>query len=240
MAAVLFAPFVRTKLPRPTLMCMFGCFNIGWFGIPVVLAVYGEAAAGVMTALYVGGTIFGNTVGYALAEGATASAATLLRKIASVPALYGLIAALLAKFLVPTLDPFLRIEEAKLGFLLFAEATSLLGMGLVGMSMVRVSVRADMAGVARILLARLLATAALAAGFVGLASWFSIGSVLDRQIFLLLPCLPIAANLLVFVNRGGSDPGLMGLAIVSSTILSFVLLSVIFVIQHGAIAAVAE
>ena len=212
------------------LMCLFSCFNIGWFGIPLVLAVLGDEAARVMTALYVGGTLYGNTIGYVLASNTAPTRSAVFRKLLSIPALYGFLVAL-------AFQPFPNVLHAIAisgpGSFTFGTAsflTSLCGMGLVGMSMVGVNPWTNLSPVLRLLSFRLLVTSALVGTFVLLSSTLALGTDLDRRIVALLPCLPIAANLLVFVSKGNEETHFVGLTLFASTIISFVMLPFSFLL----------
>jgi predicted permease len=122
------------------LRCTFSYFNIGWFGIPIVYALYGEAAAIVMTGLYVGGMLFGNTVGFLWVTDGHGSGG-VLKKLSKIPALYAMALGVALHFspILPVLSTQAWLMQ---GLAFGTVATSVLGMGLVGMSVADVSHRA--------------------------------------------------------------------------------------------------
>jgi predicted permease len=210
--------------PGGVLMCLFAYFNIGWFGIPVVYALWGNAAALVMTALYVGGMLFGNTVGYALIASDSGGARGAATKLSRVPALYAVVIALLLRQL--GCAEVLAESGVVSGLLDLATLlTSILGMALVGMSVVNVDVRQVTWGrLAALLVTRILAAAVLVGSLSVILEALGVLSPLEAKILRLLPCLPIAANMLVFVAKDRGDVRLVGVALLTSTILSCFLL----------------
>jgi malate permease and related proteins len=210
--------------PGGVLMCLFAYFNIGWFGIPVVYAIWGNAAALVMTALYVGGMLFGNTVGYALIASDAGGARGAVTKLSRVPALYAVVLALLLRQL--GCAELLADSGVVSGLLDLATLfTSILGMALVGMSVVTVDIqRVAWGRLAALLVTRILAAAVLVGSLSVILEALGVLSPLEAKILRLLPCLPIAANMLVFVAKDRGDVRLVGVALLTSTVLSCFLL----------------
>ena len=210
--------------PGGVLMCLFAYFNIGWFGIPVVYAIWGDAAALVMTALYVGGMLFGNTVGYALIASDSGGARGAVMKLTRVPALYAVAIALLLRQL--GCSEVLAANGMVSGLLdLATRLTSILGMALVGMSVVNVDIKqVAWRRLAALLLTRIIAAAVLVVSVSVILEALGVLSPLEAKILRLLPCLPIAANMLVFVAKDRGDVRLVGVALLTSTILSCFLL----------------
>ncbi len=208
------------------LRCTFSYFNIGWFGIPIVYALYGEAAAIVMTGLYVGGMLFGNTVGFLWVTDGHGSGG-VLKKLSKIPALYAMALGFALHFspILPVLSSQAWLMQ---GLAFGTVATSVLGMGLVGMSVADVSHRAvAWRNVAALLGLRLL-TGVVLVGLVALTVHYSgLLQPLAIEVLCLLPILPIAANLLVFTTQTKSDGTFVGVILLASTVLSCVLFAVL-------------
>ncbi len=49
------------------ILCFF-YLNIGWLGLPVATALFGDDAASLFVAVYIGSTIFGNSIGATMLE----------------------------------------------------------------------------------------------------------------------------------------------------------------------------
>lgn len=58
----LFVAYFLGRNDRLAALC-FSYSNIGWLGLPVAVTIFGENASIIMISLYVGGSIFGNTLG---------------------------------------------------------------------------------------------------------------------------------------------------------------------------------
>jgi malate permease and related proteins len=209
------------------LACLFSYLNIGWFGIPIVQAVYGDEGAAIMSAFYVGGMVFGNTIGYAMASAKSATLAEEAWKLAKIPALTAVVLALLLRAFFPGASEWIISNLQKflsLGTLL----TSVCGMALVGMSVANTRLaHVPWRFVTEFLVVRFVAIAVV----TYLINWalMSLGFIgtMDSRIYLLYPTLPIAANLLVFSAKDATDQQeyqLVGIVLFASTIVSFCLL----------------
>ncbi|GGY11252.1 AEC family transporter [Paludibacterium paludis] len=226
LTASLFVRHFARWIAAGTLRCAFGYFNIGWFGVPIAQALYGTEGMLAMTAMYVGGMLFGNTVGYALMASDRLSPGHLAGKLLSLPALpcalaaFGLRAAGFATALS---------QNAPLSGLLEGAAliTSVLGMALVGMSVAGVSLRRlPWNALFGLLVSRVLCAAVLTViliGACGARGWLT---PLEIRVFALMPLLPIAANLLVFTSALKTQSEFVGMALLGSTLGAFVLLVV--------------
>ncbi len=223
-AAGIFTNWFSSTLSKGALQCIFGYFNIGWFGIPIVQAIYGEQGAAIMTALYIGGMIFGNTVGFLLISSNESDKSVPIYKLLKVPSLYLAVVAFFAHAI--GIREYLMNNQL-LNMLLNAAAsmTSVLGMGLVGMSIANISVKMIEWRKLGALLGMRLAVATIIVGALA-ATLSTLGYLQDMelQVFLLIPLLPIAANILVFASAVHNENEFIGLALLASTLLSCLLL----------------
>lgn len=219
------APLVSGIIDKGVVRCSFSYFNVGWFGMPLAYSLLGEAAGIAMTGLYVGGSLFGNTIGYLMvtSNDANEKRESIARKLLKVPTVHAMLAGFALHY--SPLFSMLSTEPVLGGvFAVGTLMTSVLGMGLVGMSVANVSFRA----VAwRPLVSLLCARSVAAAVIVSLALWLmrrwvdlSAVQVTAVQWMLLLP---IASNILVFTARAKQNTEFMGLALLFSTMLSCVM-----------------
>ncbi len=58
--------YLVKDLNKYLLFCGFSYFNVGWFGIPVVLALFGEKQMPLIISAYMGNLLYGDTIGYYL------------------------------------------------------------------------------------------------------------------------------------------------------------------------------
>lgn len=223
------------RISSGMLSCLFSYLNIGWFGIPIVQAVYGAEGAAIMTAFYVGGMLFGNTIGYSLATADDTGLVKGLYQLIKMPSIYAVMLALGLRLFVPGSSQFILehfSSALKLGTLL----TSLCGMGLVGMSIAHTHFRkVPWRLLGRLLALRFVCILILSCGLQSLLLPLGLMTLMDAKIYLLFAALPIAANLLVFSAKGDkarTEYELVGIALFSSTVLSFVLLLAAIALPH--------
>jgi malate permease and related proteins len=227
--------FVNTLTPG-MLACLFSYLNIGWFGIPIVQAVYGDEGAAIMTAFYVGGMLFGNTIGYSLATAKGTNFLEAVKKLAKIPAIYAVLLALLLRMFSPAIRNVIVSDFQSI--LLFGSIlTSVCGMGLVGMSVAKTSLaNIPWRLVSQLLIIRFVSIAIVTVAIYFLLTSLSLIEAMDGKIYLLFGALPIAANLLVFSAKDSKDQReyeLLGITLFMSTVLSSgLLLATILLMQH--------
>lgn len=218
----------KDELSPGVLQCTFSYFNIGWFGIPIVYALFGDDGAVIMTGLYVGGMLFGNTVGYLWVTQNPQNQQPTWKKLSKIPALYAMLLGFALHF-----SPFyaqLAGAAVLRGVLDFSTlATSVLGMALVGMSVAHV-VYHDVAWrkLGSLLLLRIVFALVVVSMIASAAFSLGLLSPLAFKIMLLIPLLPIAANILVFTSRINQENEFVGLVLLFSTIVSCVLIGAAF------------
>lgn len=85
---------------RANLMAMCACWgNTGYFGLPVVMALYDEKIVAVYMFMLVGGLVFEATVGYYLAARGKFTIRASFGKLAKFPTIYAVVLGLLVNFL---------------------------------------------------------------------------------------------------------------------------------------------
>ncbi|WP_374423188.1 permease [Chromobacterium sp.] len=172
------------------------CFcylNIGWLGLPVASALFGDGAAMVIIAAYVGSSLFGNAIGVGLlAQGQHWRAR--LRQTLQAPPVWALLVGLACLPLGPALEHYARPGYEALKWLM-----SFLGMAILGIWLSGARLRlADFKLALRNFAARAVALALLLSLFILLCGRFDIALVTENRPTLYLLCLlPPAANIIV-------------------------------------------
>jgi predicted permease len=223
-AAGFIAKRFENLLAPGTLKCAFGYFNIGWFGIPIVHALYGDQGSIAMTALYIGGMLFGNTVGFVLVTTDGAEKAGRLRKLLHVPSLYCAALAFAAHGL--GFRQALMESDALVSVLNGATLmTSVFGMALVGMSVSNIAAReVPWRQLSALLGTRMLCASLIVGALAEFLNVLSFFKPVELRVFLLMPLLPIAANILVFTSTRRNENEFVGVSLLASTMLSCALL----------------
>lgn len=222
-------PSFKGILETGVIQCAYGYFNIGWFGLPLVYVLYGEEGALIMTSFYVGGMLFGNTVGYLLVTHDPENRISICRKLLNIPSLYAMTAGFIAHGMgwQEALKDFQPILD------LATLLTSILGMGLVGMSVAYIA-RGSVAWkkLMWFLASRMVWTVGIV-GSLSLILWSSGWiSPLALKIFLLFPFLPIAANIIVFTSQKKEENAFIGAALFASTTFSCIMFLIGFTLSR--------
>lgn len=227
----LLAPYMDDVMDRGVLRCALSYFNIGWFGVPIVYGLWGEAAGMAMTGLYVGGMLFGNTIGYLMVSSPSAVAEaeqvvaqpSMWQKLLKIPSIYAMLLGFALHF-SPWLSTLVSSEVLSSGLSIATWVTSVLGMGLVGMSVAGVRLKPDhLTKLSVLLVARVLLAVFAVTIVLWLVGQITVLPAVDRQVLWLLPLLPIAANILVFSTKLEQDSAFVGMALLFSTLLSGIL-----------------
>ncbi|WP_038906629.1 AEC family transporter [Dickeya oryzae] len=191
MGVMLLVSRLQTRDPVQNLC--FCYLNIGWLGLPVAGSLFGDGAAMVIIAAYVGSSLFGNSIGVGLmAQGQCWQ--TRLRQTLQAPPVWALAVGLATMPLAPQLEVYGKSAYDVLKFLM-----SFLGMAILGIWLSTTTIRATdfrqalwpfacRAGVFFILVSALIA----------LCEPLGISLVTENKPTLYLLCLlPPAANIIV-------------------------------------------
>jgi len=124
MAVMLFVS--RTQTNDPVQNLCFCYLNIGWLGLPVAGTLFGDGAAMVIIAAYVGSSLFGNSVGVGLMAHAQ-NLQTRIRQTIQAPAVYALVVGVMT---IPFGDQFKIYGQTIYEVLKFL--MSFIGMAILG------------------------------------------------------------------------------------------------------------
>ena len=95
------AKLVQNKLASETdpllLRSSFSFFNIAFFGIPTVTALFGEDKVNVLICIYLGSALYGDTIGYYQVAKTKYPAKKAFKEMLSIPFLYVFIAGIICK-----------------------------------------------------------------------------------------------------------------------------------------------
>lgn len=206
----------------------FSYYNIGWFGIPIVMALFGEEQMPLIISAYVGNALYGDTIGYYLmsrTKGLSVKAA--IAKIFKIPAIYACIVAGLLQIADVSLPQPIEIIGEVVSWVVSA-----LGMLLIGLTLGSI----DFKKIAYTSLAKILGTRYIAGSvflsLLVLAEYQLIGTLEDEQmkLMLLMASFPIAANLVVFAAYLKTEEKNTSMLVGLSSIVSFVLAPLVSVL----------
>lgn len=208
----------------------FSYLNIGWLGLPLALALFGDAAGRIIIAAYVGGSVFGNVAAAAALQPQSSHWVLFKRTVTAWPFL-----AAVAGGVMHLIWPGLG-NWAILGHLYTAAKPlmSIAGMAILGIWLYHARITSTALHKAfHTTLRRALIGGILVAGFIGLGHLLSIPLIEQHYwVFLMLPLLPPAANTVVLETyyRG---TGYTAQTIASGTIISLGLLGIFALTVQG-------
>lgn len=198
----------------------FSFFNIAFFGIPVVTALFGAEGVTTLICIYVGTALYGNTIGYFQVARSKHPTGEAIAKIFKIPFLYVFLLALLLKFLNMEMpDPLVPVVDV------FSVIVSAGGMMMVGMNVTKV----NFSGLSKKYFSKLLSFRIVSAmGIMALLILleFLLMDLLekeDRQMLALIPFFPVAANVTVYASFLGSKEETSALLVLLSMGISLIL-----------------
>ncbi|MCY4753775.1 AEC family transporter [Pelomonas aquatica] len=181
----------RSFTRDPVRNLCFCYLNIGWLGLPVASSLFGDGAATVFVAAYVGSSLFGNSIGAGLMSG---TGPAPWRQMLKAPPVWALLLGLalhpFAAMLTPPLQPVYGAAKFLMSFL---------GMAILGIWLAQTPLRArDLRDALVTMATRAAAVALSVTAFVAFARLQELALVVqNRDALYLMALLPPAANIVV-------------------------------------------
>jgi malate permease and related proteins len=203
---------------------VFSFFNVAFFGIPIVTALFGAQAITVLISIYIGTALYGDIIGYYLMARSRYSVKEAIGKVFQAPFIYAFTAALILKLTQLELP-----DEVESVTDVFSILVSAGGMYIIGSNISNLNFNnIDWKFANKIMGLRLLAALVLTAVFI-LAEFFILDllSVDDRKMLVLLPLFPVAANVTVFASFFGSEEENSGILVLLTLGVSLILVPLV-------------
>ncbi|MET0244009.1 MAG: AEC family transporter [Flavitalea sp.] len=203
----------------------YSYYNIGWFGIPVVTALFGEEKLALVISAYIGNALYGDTVGYYLASRSKGiSAAQAFAKIFKIPAIYAAAVGIGLNAAGVELPEAAKTAGTVAGWLVSASGMLIIGITLAGVKFKNIAWKmfSKLISIRYISGALILALLVLAESF-----WPAILEPDQQKIMLLLASFPIAANLVVFATVLETEEENAALLVGITSMVSLVLVPVV-------------
>ncbi|MCF2517499.1 AEC family transporter [Dyadobacter sp. CY351] len=220
------AKLAQNKLASETdpllLRSSFSFFNIAFFGIPTVTALFGEDKVSVLICIYLGSALYGDTIGYYQVAKTKYPAKKAFKEMLSIPFLYVFVAGIICKIAGLETPEFVKPALGVVSF-----AVSAAGMMIVGFQLASV----DFKNIKIPYFSKLLGFRTLAAiiilGVIAFAASFIAKDLEeeDYKMLALVPLFPIAANVTVFAAFLKADEEQSSILVFLSMLLSVVLVS---------------
>ncbi|WP_026628966.1 AEC family transporter [Dyadobacter alkalitolerans] len=220
------AKLAQNKLASETdpllLRSSFSFFNIAFFGIPTVTALFGEDKVSVLICIYLGSALYGDTIGYYQVAKTKYPAKKAFKEMLSIPFLYVFVGGIICKIAGLETPEFVKPALGVVSF-----AVSAAGMMIVGFQLASV----DFKNIKIPYFSKLLGFRTLAAiiilGVIAFAASFIAKDLEeeDYKMLALVPLFPIAANVTVFAAFLKADEEQSSILVFLSMLLSVVLVS---------------
>lgn len=217
------ASFFWSDSNRNMVAFLSGSSNSGFFGIPMVVAIFGTSAVGIAALAVIGTTLYLNTIGYFIAAKGKYSTKESLVKLLQMPILYACIAGLVANYMN------LQINSQYAELLNnFNGAFIVLGMMLVGIGMSDIKkVKFDFKFVIFTSFAKfILWPLAIIVIIIIDNIFFGIYDEQVRKIIFMLAIVPIAANVVAYSTILKSHPEKTALTVFITTMLALVIVPI--------------
>ncbi|WP_420152303.1 AEC family transporter [Siphonobacter sp.] len=219
--AMLTTRFLAKDLNPNMLKSSFSYYNIGWFGIPVVMALFGDEQMPLIISAYVGNALYGDTVCYYLmSRTKDIPVKESVLNVFKIPAIYACVLAIVLNVLEVEVPESMEVVGDVVSWVVSAS-----GMLLIGITLEKIDFKKiPYATFAKILSVRYIAGAIILVALVFLEKGL-IGRLDENQskLMLLLASFPIAANLVVFATNLDTEKENSALLVGLSSIASLVL-----------------
>lgn len=195
--------------------------NNGNMGLPITLFAMGDAGLAIATVYYAISALLTNTLGVFVASSGSAPLGRALRHSLRAPVIYAsVIGLLLNRFALPLPDSLYRAVD------LMAGAAIPMMLVLLGIQLSATPFNREQRVVWRILIIRLGVSPLVA---MALCLLLGVGG-LERQVIILQAAMPTAVVVTVLSTEFGAAPRLVAAAVLASTLVSMVTLSVVLVL----------
>ncbi len=213
--------FIAKDMDSSLLKGSFSYFNIGWFGIPVTLALFGEEQMPLIISAYVGNVLYGDTVGfYLMSRTKDLPVREAVKNVFKIPAIYACVLAVGLNLWGVEFPESLEPVSKGVSWLVSA-----LGMLIIGVTLGKIDFSKISYGLfSKILGMRYLFGALLIAALVfAEQQFFGILEEDQSKLLLLVSAFPIAANLVVFASVLETEEENSALLVGASSLVSLFL-----------------
>ncbi len=198
----------------------FSFFNIAFFGIPIVTALFGEEGVTVLICIYIGSALYGDIIGYFQIARSRFSFWESIKKVFKIPFIYAFSAGIVLKSVGADLP-----EEIEPVTDTFGTLVSVLGMMVIGTNLTKLNFKSiNWEFIRKTLLLRTFAAILLMGLLIG-GEFLLVDKLeeMDRQMLAMIALFPVAANITVFAAFFESEEENSALLVLITMLLSLIL-----------------
>lgn len=201
-----------------------GTANNGYFGLPVALFVFGEAAAGIVLLCALGFSLYESTLGFYITARGQETARQALLRVSRLPSLYAGVSAIAFNLT--------HVASKNFGMTIatsFRGTYTVLGMMMIGLGMSDVGhFKPDLRFIGTSFLTKFLFWP-VAIGTVVAADirWLHYWDPLSHRVMILLGCVPLAANTVAVASLLKTEPDKASMAVLASTLFALFFIPIV-------------
>jgi|AntDeeMinimDraft_5_1070356.scaffolds.fasta_scaffold00343_19 hypothetical protein len=213
-------PRLAPRENRNILQSGFSFFNVVFFGIPTITALFGKQALTALICIYIGSAFYGNVFGYLQVARSRFSLKKSISEVFKVPFLYAFLLALILKFWGTELPSGTAVYFTWIG-----KVASAFGLTILGMNLTAVDFKdLQLLYYGKILAVRTASAIAIMAVLMSFEYYFfdNLNSQ-ARNVLMVIPLFPVAANLTLFASFLKSKERQAALLVLLSTVLALIL-----------------
>lgn len=218
------AKFIWEDTSRNLLAFVAGAPNVGYFGIPVAIALFNKDQVSLVVLSVLGIILFENSVGFFIAAQGNYLVKDSIKKLFRLPSFYAFFIGL-----------FVNLSNIELGEIYRSNigsvqgAYSFLGMMLIGLALSGIKkFKVDFKFIGISLLAKFLVWPSIILAIVWLDSLtLQIYNEQVREVMILLSIVPIAANTVAYATELKIQPEKASVAVLLSTLLALVIIPIV-------------
>lgn len=189
--------YIAKKIYDPlVLQLSFSYYNIGWLGLPIAVYFFGQEVAPLIIAAYIGGMLFGSTFCiYVLNTASKNKNISPLKKLLYSPPFLSFILGVLLKFSIGSI---VLGDNLSSFYFIVKTVMSIFGMAILGIWLQKSPIKKDAWTIyLKFSLLRLLVGLGVFTLFFGMIFYFDIITKIEFVHLLIIPLLPVAANIVV-------------------------------------------
>lgn len=211
--------FYSTGSERNILAFASGTGNTGYFGIPLILALYDPTYFGIAVFILLGGIIYENSIGFYITARGQFSARQAFIKVLKLPTIYAFIVGIIVSVNSWSISP--TISEAVTNF---KGAYVVLGMMLIGLGLSQVTKSSIdhrftlLSFIAKFLILPIIMTSIVLVD----SHFFHFYNSLIYTVLLIMSIVPIASNTVALATLFNVHPEKMALTVLLSTLFALV------------------
>ena len=212
-----------SELDKRLLSSSFSFFNIAFFGVPIVTAIFSPDKVSTVICAYIGSAVYGDTIGYFMIARTQMKKWAAFMQVIKTPLLYAFAAAIILNLVGFETPEALKPVAGMLGWLV-----SGLGMFVIGCALSDTRLKE----IAYVQLTKLVAMRQISAVLIlgvlifAEAMTFNILEAEDRVIVALIAIFPIAATVTVFATMLDTQQKETAALVAFSNVVSLVLASI--------------